>query len=68
MKAFADIKLNVVQMTGFVSEQLENILGKKEKMLVNSIFFFFFPKCFRKSSVSILVKLWICVVEVKGQF
>ena len=39
-KAFADDNLNVYQKLKFTLGSVENIVGKKEKMLVTSIFSF----------------------------
>ena len=40
MKAFADNKINETQKSEFVLCRVENIVGRKEKMLVTSIFSF----------------------------
>ena len=42
-------------MTVSVFDRVENIVGK-EKMLVNSIFFFF-PQCFQKSNLSVSLQV-----------
>ena len=41
LKAFAEDNLNVIQILKFALGWVENIAGKKEKMLVTSIFSFF---------------------------
>ena len=56
LKAFADDKSNVTQTLKFVLGRLENIVGKKEKMLVISIFSFS-PQCFQKLPFSGLLKV-----------
>ena len=40
LKAFADSKMNLTKKLKFAFEKVENIVGKKEKMLVTSIFSF----------------------------
>ena len=55
LKASEDDKLNVVRMTTFLFDRVENKVGKG-KMLVISIFSFFY-KCFQKSSLSL--KVWV---------
>ena len=40
LKAFADDKINVAENFKFVLERVENMVGKKEKMLVTSILSF----------------------------
>ena len=40
LKAFADKKVNVIEKLKFVSQRIENMVGKK-KMLVTTIFSFF---------------------------
>ena len=46
LKAFADAKIHVTEKLKFVSERIENILGKGEKAGYQH--FVLFPKCFQK--------------------
>ena len=48
LKAFADDKLNVAQMTMSLSDRVENTVGKGEN--AGSQHFFLFPQCFPKLS------------------
>ena len=41
LKAFAEDKLDITKIMNSVCDRVENIEGKKEKMLVTSIFSFF---------------------------
>ena len=66
MKAFADEKIIVGQMIS-VFDRIENIVEKRKKMLVTSIFFPF-PTMFLKGLFLRVVKSPDCVVKVKKQF
>ena len=47
LKAFADDKLRVIQMTKFVLDKIENIVGKEENAGYQH--FLLFPQCFQKA-------------------
>ena len=62
LKAFADDK-NVTEKLKFVSERIENILGKGENAGYQH--FLLFPKCLQKSSSSGLLKVGTVWLKVK---
>ena len=47
LKVFADNKINVTEKLKFVSERVENIVGKGENAGYQH--FFLFPQCFQKA-------------------
>ena len=47
LKAFAENKIEVIQMAKFVLDMIENIVGKEENAGYQH--FLFFPQCFQKS-------------------
>ena len=58
LKAVAGDEIIITENLKFILERVENIVGKKEKMLATSIFSFS-PTMFSKASVIGVVKLWI---------
>ena len=63
LKAFADNKINVTKKLKFVTERVENIVGKGETAGYQH--FLLFPQCFQKDSFSRLLKVGIVWYSVK---
>ena len=57
LKAFADNKLKVIQMTKFVLDKIENVVGKEENAGYQH--FLQFPRCLQKTSPRGLLKVRI---------
>ena len=57
LKAFADDKLNLIQMAKFVLHKTENIVGKEENAGYQH--FLLFPQCFQKALSSRSLKVGI---------
>ena len=57
LKAFADDRFNVAKITISLFDRVENMMGKREN--TGTSIFSFSPSCFRKLSVSVLVKVGI---------
>ena len=64
MKAFADDKLNVTQMTKFILDRVENIVGKEENAGYQH--FLLFPQCCQESSlITRNLKTWERLAKAK---
>ena len=61
LKAFADDKINLVQLMISVFDRVENIVGKGENAGYQH--FLLFPQCFQKTSFLGVVKSQDCVVK-----
>ena len=67
LQAFADSKINVIQ----ISQVLNAMRGKhggKRRKCCSYQYFFFFPRCFQKLSFSGLRKVRIGWIRVKTQY
>ena len=62
LKAFADHKINVTQISKFVLGRVENIEGKGENAGYQH--FLLFPQCFHKPCFSGLLKVGIVWIKV----